>query len=140
MTRQIQLVLALVMCGAASVAVAQTSRQLQTIINGRPLTAQQIAAFHQQQPQVAGEVGVAEEIVVARPRRQQRDGWIDAVGATRQRRPQLLEERRQPGAQAVADRHIHAVGHKIGEAPRGGDVQVDVRVLPAEAAQERHQP
>ena len=34
----------------------------------------QVAAFHQQQAEVAGEVGVAEEVVVARARRQQGDG------------------------------------------------------------------
>ena len=46
-----------------------------------------VRAFHEQQPEVAGKVGMAEKIVVAGPRGQQSDGWVDAIGAARQRRP-----------------------------------------------------
>ena len=91
----------------------------------------QVAALHQQQAEVAGQIGVAEEIVVARARRQQGDARVGAIGAPRQRRLHLLEERRQPlrvaGTEDVAgDVGVHhAVGERVADAGRRLDVRVD---------------
>ena len=43
-------------------------------------------------------------------------------------------------AEAVTDRHVHAFGGKVRQAARGNDVQLDVRVARAKAAETRHQP
>ena len=56
----------------------------------------QVAAFHQHQSEIAGEVRVAEEVAVARPWREQCDGGVGTIGPARQRCLQLLEEGRQP--------------------------------------------
>ena len=91
----------------------------------------QVAAFDQQQAEIAGEIGMAEEIVVARPRRQQGDGRVGAIGAARQGGLQLLEKRRQPqrlaGTEDVAgDVGVHhAVGERIADAGRRLGVRVD---------------
>src|SRR5262245_11667688 len=74
---------------------------------------------------------MAEKIVVARPRRQQSDCWVETVGATRQRRPQLQEEWRQPlclagGKDVAGDIAMnHAVGQRIADAGRRLGVGVD---------------
>ncbi len=91
----------------------------------------QVAALHQQQAEVAGKIGMAEEIVVARARREQGNGRVGAIGATRERGLQLLEERRQPlraaGAEQVAgDVGVHhAVGERVADAGRRLGVRVD---------------
>ena len=43
-------------------------------------------------------------------------------------------------AEAVADRHIHAIGREIRQTTRGGDVELDIGMPRAEAAEPRHQP
>ena len=55
----------------------------------------QIAALDQQIAEVAGEIGVAEVVVVVRARRQQRDARIAAAGEQRQVGLHALEERRE---------------------------------------------
>ncbi len=40
----------------------------------------------------------------------------------------------------MADRHIHAIGREIRQTTRGGDVELDIGVARAEAAEPRHQP
>ena len=95
----------------------------------------QVSALHEQETEVAGEVGMAEEIVVARSGRQQRDGGVRAIGATHQRRSEPLEERRL--AQRLAGREDvagdirvhHAVGERIADA--GGRLGVRVDDAPA---------
>ena len=102
----------------------------------------QIAALHQQQAEVAGEIGVAEEVAVARARRQQGNGGVGAVGAPGECALQLLEERRQPhslaGAENVAGNvgvH-HAVGDGVADAGRGLRMRVDDAPAPVRAARE----
>ena len=102
----------------------------------------QIAALHQQQAEVAGEIGVAEEVAVARPRRQQGNGGVGAVGAPGQCALQLLEERRQAhgvaGAENVAGNvgvH-HAVGDGVADAGRRLRMRVDDAPAPVRAARE----
>ncbi len=102
----------------------------------------QVAAFHQQQPEIAGEIGVAEEVVVARPGRQQRDGRVGAIGAPGERRLQLLKERRQPHRLArrediAGDIGVHhAVGERIADAGRGLGMRVDHAPAPVGSARD----
>ena len=85
---------------------------------------------------------MAEEVVVTRPRRQQRDGRVGPADALRQRILHLLEERREAhrlaGAEHVAgDMRQHgAVGERIADAGRRLDVGVDDAPVAVRAARD----
>ena len=91
----------------------------------------QVAALDQQIAEVAGEVGMAEIVVVVRARRQQRDARIAAAGEHRQVGLHALEEGRQAHAvagfeQVAGDVRMHdAVGERIADAGRRLGVIVD---------------
>ena len=91
----------------------------------------QVAALDQEIAEVAGEVGMAEIVVVVRPRRQQRDAWIAAAGEHREVGLHALEEGRQAHAvagfeQVAGDVRVHdAVGERIADAGRRLGVVVD---------------
>ncbi len=91
----------------------------------------QVGPLHEDQAEVAREIGMAEEVVVVRPRREQRHDGIDAVRSLRQRRLHLLEVGREPqrlaGRKHVA-RHVgvhHPVGDGVADAGRRLRVRVD---------------
>ena len=96
----------------------------------------QIVAFDQQEAEVARQIGMAEEIVVAWPGRQQRDAGVGPAGPRRQALLHLLEEWGQPDGfacrkQIARDVGEHgAVSQRIADASR----RLDVRVNDAPAA------
>ncbi len=91
----------------------------------------QVAALDEQIAEIAGEVGMAEVVVVVRARRQQRDARIAAPGERRQVGLHALEERREAqtiaGFEQVAGdvRVDDAVGESVADAGRRLGVIVD---------------